>query len=180
MPEIARVDLSGAMLQLLCWGEPDPAGFPWFEPPPREMIDRGLALLRQLGATDESGLTEIGRRMGRLPVEPRIARLLCEGLALGHPQRIALVGALLSERDPFYGSGDFGRAVRRAALVEFRRAGSSCGRGRISRGQERDRNLGSLDAGAVQFLLRARDQLLRECIGDKNESGDAQQSPSMR
>jgi len=174
LPEIARVDLSGALLQLLCWGEPDPAGFPWFEPPPPEMIEHGLALLRQLGATDGGGLTDIGRRMGRLPVEPRIARLLCEGLALGHPRRIALVGALLSERDPFHGSGDFGlrSAARhwsnsdvldRVVAVEHFESGARS-------------DFGSLDGGAVQFLLRARDQLLRECSADANDTDDAQKS----
>ena len=117
LPEIARVDLSGALLQLLCWGESDPARFPWFEPPPCGMIENGLKLLRQLGATDDRGLTDLGRRMGRLPVEPRIGRLLCEGQSLGHPQRIALVAALavrgeirftdrtVPARDPPHGIG---------------------------------------------------------------------------
>ena len=153
-----------AMLQLLCWGEPDPAGFPWFEPPPREMIDRALALLQQLGATDGSGLTELGRRMGRLPVEPRIARLLCEGQALGHARRIALVGALLSERDPFYGSGDSGpRSAARhwsnsdvldrvAAVEEFTKIEATRSESRLARCRRR-----------AVHLLRARDQLLREC-----------------
>jgi len=167
LPEIARIDLAGAMLELLCWDEQAAANFSWFEPPPPERLQQAQRLLRQLGATDERGLTNLGRRMGRLPVEPRIARLLCEGERLGHDERIALLGALLSERDPFVTSdgGDRRFAARHrsnsdvldrlVALEEFDRSG------------RRETDLGLLDANAARFILRARDQLLRACADDR-------------
>ncbi len=163
LPEIARVDLAGAVLSLLCWGETDPAGFPWFEPPAPEALDRALALLKQLGALGQCGLGELGRRMGRLPAEPRIARLLCEGQKLGHARRIALVGALLSERDPFV------RRIERGPRAGARHWSNSDVLDRVETLEEfessanRSAESNSIDASAARFIFRARDQLVREC-----------------
>ncbi len=169
LPEVARLDLSGALLELLCWDEQAATRFSWFEAPPPERLEQARMLLGQLGATDDRGLTELGRRMGRLPAEPRIARLLCEGRRLGHIERIALLAALLSERDPFRGSDIPGQhaASRRwsnsdvldrvVALEEY----------------ERSRTLqseaGVLDANVAKFILRARDQLIRACAADMED-----------
>jgi ATP-dependent helicase HrpB len=166
LPEIARLDLSGALLELLCWDEQAATNFSWFEAPPPERLEQALVLLRQLGATDNRGLTELGHRMGRLPAEPRIARLLCEGRRLGYVKRIALVAALLSERDPFQRSDDAGQYTaprhwsnsdvldRVVALVEYELSG------------KRQSEFGMLDANAAKFILRVRDQLLRACAVD--------------
>ena len=101
IPEIRRVDLAGAMLQLLAFGETDLQKFPWFEPPRPESILQATALLRELGATNSEQLTDLGRRLAELPVHPRIGRLLIEGARLGCAEQAALAAALLSERDPF-------------------------------------------------------------------------------
>jgi len=105
-PEIARVDLAGPALQLLAWGETDLAAFGWFEAPAAESLAAALRLLARLGALHEgseggAGLTRLGRRMARLPVHPRLGRLLLEGERLGAPRDAALLAALLAERDPF-------------------------------------------------------------------------------
>ena len=158
-PEIERVDLAGALLELRCWDERAAADFTWFEPPSAERLEQARRLLRQLGATDDRGLTDLGHRMGRLPAEPRIARLLCEIANVGHADRIALAGALLAERDPFSRSAgaiaehhsNSDVLDRLTALEEFERMGRP------------QTTLGSLDANAARFILRARDQLLREC-----------------
>lgn len=110
MPEIARVELSEAALQLLAWGESDVRAFPWYEPPPAAALDAALELLQELGATDERGLTDDGRRMARLPLQPRLARLLVEGDRLGHADRAALTAALLADRDPFAARGPRSKA----------------------------------------------------------------------
>src|SRR5262249_29003849 len=96
-PEIRRVDLAGAVLQLLCQGKRDVLKFPWFEPPRQAAVEHALSLLRRLGALDEHGVTVLGRVMARLPVHPRLARLLMEGQRWEHPRRVALAAALLSE-----------------------------------------------------------------------------------
>src|SRR5262249_31751482 len=100
-PEIRRVDLAGAVLQLRSMGENDLAGFPWLEAPPEAAAAQALALLQRVGAIGGQGGTELGRGVARLPVHPRIGRLLVEGQSWGHPERAALAAALLSERDPF-------------------------------------------------------------------------------
>lgn len=99
-PEIVRVDLAGATLQLLAWGEPDPASFPWVEAPPPEALRRALGLLAQLGAVDQAGvLTPLGRSLAGLPAHPRLARLLAAGHAAGAQWEACLGAALLGERD---------------------------------------------------------------------------------
>nr|AUN37421.1 ATP-dependent helicase HrpB [uncultured bacterium] len=160
-PEVLRVDLAGPVLELLCWGEADVKAFPWFERPPEVAIDQAMHLLRELGAMNDAGVTETGRLMARLPVQPRIARLLVEGHGLGHVERAALLAATLSERDPFRREPRAPRGVRPrqgsdsdvldrvAALEDFARSG------------HRDSAAGQLDAGAAKFVLRSQDQLRR-------------------
>ncbi len=97
LPEIQRVDLAGPALTLLAWGE-DPAAFGWFEAPDGEALGRALELLTMLGALDDGTLTPLGRRMARLPLHPRLARLVVEGHALGHGRDACLLAAMLSER----------------------------------------------------------------------------------
>jgi ATP-dependent helicase HrpB len=158
-PEVRRVDLAGAVLQLLTLGEADVRRFPWLEPPPEATVSQALTLLRRLGAVDDGGATELGRTLARLPTHPRLGRLLVEGWRWSCPERAALAAALLSERDPFpRGPGQpLGRRTatssdvldRVEALEAFERDG-------------RDRTpLGELNRGAARFILRARDQLLR-------------------
>ncbi len=100
-PEIARVDLAWAALQLLAWGERDLAAFGWLEPPPAGTLARALALLDWLGAREGERLTPLGRDLSRLPLHPRLGRLLLAGAAGGCLREAALAAALLSERDPF-------------------------------------------------------------------------------
>ncbi|MEE8522896.1 MAG: ATP-dependent helicase HrpB [Thermoanaerobaculia bacterium] len=98
-PEIRRVDLAAPALQLLAWGESDLSAFGWFEPPEPAALERGMETLEDLGATSGGKLTELGRTMARLPVHPRIARLLIAGHGAGQLRRTAIAAALLSERD---------------------------------------------------------------------------------
>ena len=85
-PEIHRVDLTGLLLSVLAWGpstslraSAQADTFEWFDPPSPDRVAAAMALLQQLGATDDSGLTGIGRQMQRLPLSPRLARVLLAG-----------------------------------------------------------------------------------------------------
>jgi ATP-dependent helicase HrpB len=153
-PEIARVDLAGPALQLLAWGEPDLAAFGWFEAPDPAALAAATLLLRQLGALDDHGMTALGRTMARLPVHPRLARLLVEGHRRGHPREAALLAALLAERDPFprtpRGAGP--RRASRSDLLDRLDA--------LEAFERRNAFDGDLNAGAARFVLKARDQLL--------------------
>lgn len=100
--EIHRVDLSSTVLRLRAWGESDLEQFPWFEAPPPSSVAHAEQLLRLLSATDDRGVTPLGHILVRLPVPPRIGRLLIEGRRLGQRDRCVLLAAMLSERDPFH------------------------------------------------------------------------------
>lgn len=107
LAELHRVDLSGAVLRLMAWGEADVRAFPWLERPSENLLDHALSLLRLLGAVDESGLTRRGRLLAGLPAAPRIAALLLDAAENGETSRACLMAALLTERDPFLrGGGD--------------------------------------------------------------------------
>ncbi len=93
-PDIHRIDLSGPLLDVMAWGG-DPRAVEWFDPPRTDAIDAALELLERLGAIDAGRLTEIGRRMQRLPLHPRLARIL---VSAGGSREAALACALLSER----------------------------------------------------------------------------------
>ena len=112
-PEIHRIDLAAALLNLWNWGETDVPAFPWFEPPSDAAVETALVLLTRLGAIEEKNTTPIGRVMARLPVHPRIGRLLVEGHRRGCARSAALAAALLSERDPFMRSGGNARGPER-------------------------------------------------------------------
>ena len=166
-PEISRVDLAGAVLHLRCIGERDVRRFPWLEKPREDALEHADNLLRRLGALHPDGsVTAVGRAMARLPLHPRLARMLIEGQQFRAAPLVALTAALLSERDPFQRAPD-ARPARRAttasdvlervhALAAFEETGGT------------SFPVGTLHDGAARFLLRARDQFLRAL---PNESG---------
>ena len=100
-PEIRRIDLSGAVLQLMLWGEGDGRDFPWLNAPRKEAIDAAVALLERLGAIENGHPTELGKTLGQLSVSPRLARMLVEGHRRNCLAQVAMIAAMLSERDPF-------------------------------------------------------------------------------
>src|SRR6185436_16198074 len=92
-PEIERVDLAGTLLDVLAWGS-EPESFDWFELPPEGRVAGALELLVRLGAIDGRRVTPLGRSLRRLPLHPRLARVLVE--AEGSP-RAAAACAVLAE-----------------------------------------------------------------------------------
>jgi len=92
-PEIERVDLAGPLLDVLAWGG-DPSAFEWFEAPPADRLEAAMGLLERLGAASGHRLTAEGEAMHRLPLHPRLARVL---LSAGHSARAAAVCAVLGE-----------------------------------------------------------------------------------
>jgi ATP-dependent RNA helicase HrpB len=96
-PEIARIDLSGAVLDVIVWGG-DPRTLDWFEMPAADRLDAAVALLVRLGALDSgpsARITPLGAKMQRLGVHPRLARILIEGQGA---RECAAACAILSER----------------------------------------------------------------------------------
>jgi ATP-dependent helicase HrpB len=101
IPEVHRLDLAEAVLNLKAGGVPDVRSFPWFDPPPERTLERAEMLLADLGAMDgETGaITARGRRMQAFPLHPRYARLLLAGEEFGCLREAALIAALTQDRD---------------------------------------------------------------------------------
>jgi ATP-dependent helicase HrpA len=105
-PEILRTNLASVILQMTSIGLGDIAAFPFVEPPDRRNVRDGVELLHELGAIEapEAGaqprLTEVGRRLARLPVDPRLARMVVEAARTGCLNEVLVIAAALSIQDP--------------------------------------------------------------------------------
>lgn len=172
-PEIRRVDLAGAVLQLLTLGEVDVEHFPWLDPPPAATVAQAKALLRRLGALDDAGVTDLGRALARLPVHPRLGRLLVEGHRFGCPRRAALAAALLAERSPFQRPPGRNRAPGKLHVTSSDVADAVEIVETFERGE---RVAEEVNRNAARFVLHARDQLersVRQELGEARGQGDA-------
>jgi ATP-dependent helicase HrpB len=129
-PEIQRLDLSELVLALHGLGVRTSREVEWLDPPPGSAIEAAESLLQRLGAVDTGGrLSATGTDMLRVPVHPRLSRMILEGRRLGVVREACLAAALMSERDIRSASRAFGgskvRALRRggdsdlAALIEL-------------------------------------------------------------
>lgn len=100
-PELLRSSLAGVILRMQALRLGDPADFPFLDPPARAAISDGFALLAELGAVDESrALTPVGRQLARLPVDPRIARMLLAAHQRHCLREVLVIAAFLSAQDP--------------------------------------------------------------------------------
>jgi ATP-dependent helicase HrpB len=159
--EIRRVDLAGAVLELLALGETDVAAFPWLEAPSQSAITQAISLLRRLGALEDSGLTDLGRSLARLPLHPRIGRMLIEGQRLGHAERVALAASLLAERDPFLRSEGTRPSASRQRCTDSDVLDRVEALEAFEHNGQTEFAIGTLHVGGARFVLRARDQLAR-------------------
>ena len=84
-PEIRRTNLASVILQTKSLRLGDIASFPFLDPPRPEAVREGLRTLREIGAIDrEERLTDVGRTLGRMPVDPRVGRF--EAAWVGHAE----------------------------------------------------------------------------------------------
>ena len=103
-PEILRTNLASVILQMAELGLGDVESFPFIDPPDRRAVRDAVALLVELQALvpdqDELTLTRDGRRMARLPVDPRFGRMLLAAEADGCLREVTVIVAGLSIQDP--------------------------------------------------------------------------------
>ena len=105
-PEILRTNLASVILQMTAIGLGDVAAFPFVEPPDSAAVRDGYLLLEELaaiGPADAAGvrpLTPIGRRLARLPVDPRLGRMVLEADRHGCVREVLVIAAALSIQDP--------------------------------------------------------------------------------
>jgi ATP-dependent helicase HrpA len=102
-PEIVRTNLASVILQMVALGLGDIEQFPFVEPPGTRAIRDGAATLFELGALDEEHrLTAVGRELARLPVDPRVGRIILGGRDHRCLLEILVIAAALSVQDPRY------------------------------------------------------------------------------
>ncbi len=101
-PEILRTNLASVLLQMAALGLGAVDDFPFLDPPDRRQVRDGINLLVELGAldADERRLTKIGRKLARLPVDPRMARMVLEADRLRCAREVVVIAAALSIQDP--------------------------------------------------------------------------------
>jgi len=100
-PEILRSSLAAVILRMKSLRLEDIEAFPFVDPPPRRAVLDGLDLLRELDAIDELGeLTTTGHQLARLPVDPRIARVLLAAHQGGCLREALIIASALSTQDP--------------------------------------------------------------------------------
>jgi ATP-dependent helicase HrpB len=98
-PEILEADLSSLVLTCLLWGESDPSRLPFLDAPPRAGLDEARRRLAMLGAIDDDGrVTDHGRAIAALPLEPRLAHMLLDARNRGFGSAAADAAVLLTER----------------------------------------------------------------------------------
>ena len=99
-PEILRSSLAGVILRMKSLGLGVVEDFPFLEPPPKKAIADGYALLGELGAVDElNELTATGRELSRLPLDPRIGRMIVEARERQSLAETLVIAAALSGQD---------------------------------------------------------------------------------
>jgi len=100
-PELLRTNLANVILQMKALGLGSVEAFPFIDAPSPRLVAEGTETLIELGAIDPQGrLTELGRRMAALPVDPRLARMLLAAVDEQVPAEGLVLAAALSVQDP--------------------------------------------------------------------------------
>ncbi|MER5465948.1 ATP-dependent RNA helicase HrpA [Streptomyces sp. NPDC002668] len=104
--EILRTNLASVILQMTAAGLGDIEKFPFLDPPDHRNIRDGVQLLQELGAFDpvqkdpKKKLTQLGRKLSQLPLDPRLARMVIEADKNGCVREVMVIAAALSIQDP--------------------------------------------------------------------------------
>jgi ATP-dependent helicase HrpA len=100
-PEVLRSSLANVILRMKSLGLSAIEDFPFIDPPAPRAIQDGYALLAELGAVDEANeLTETGRQLAKLPVDPRIARMVLAARSENALREVLIIASALSVQDP--------------------------------------------------------------------------------
>jgi ATP-dependent helicase HrpA len=99
-PEIMRSSLAGVILRMKALGLGLVEDFPFLEPPPKRAIADGYQLLNELGAVDDQNeLTPIGRELAKLPLDPRVGRMILEARNREALTEVMVIASSLSVQD---------------------------------------------------------------------------------
>jgi ATP-dependent helicase HrpB len=165
--EIGSADLAPLALELARWGVTDPGALDWLDVPPPGAYAQATELLRVLGALDARGrITPTGQSMARLPVHPRLARMVLAAPAPAARATACRLAALLEEGDPLRGRADTADVAVRLRALGRARADPRPGRGGASRVDR-----------AARSIARALDDATRRAPGPGPGPGVSADSP---
>jgi ATP-dependent helicase HrpA len=100
-PEIKRVSLAGVILRMKSLRLGDIEQFPFLDPPQQRAITEGYRVLEELGAIhDDGALTPLGGQLGKLPVDPRLGRMILGGRDEGALREVLVIASALGLQDP--------------------------------------------------------------------------------
>jgi len=100
-PEIKRTNLASVILQMLALRLGDVESFPYLDPPEQKAVNDGFKLLVELNAiTQKRSLTAVGKQMARLPVDPKLARMLVVANSQACLRELLIIVSALSIQDP--------------------------------------------------------------------------------
>ena len=99
-PELQRTNLASVVLQMRAFRLGKTEDFPFVDPPDPRVVKDAERSLRELGALDGERLTQVGRTMARLPVDPRLARMLIAANGLRALREMLIIVSALSIQDP--------------------------------------------------------------------------------
>jgi HrpA-like RNA helicase len=117
VPEIKRTDLAGTVLKMKRLGIDDILNFKFIDPPEKNQIRKAAANLKVLGALDDDeNITEIGKLMANLPLDPHLARMVVEADRFGCVDAICTIAAFMSSKSAFERSGPDLNAIEQAHL----------------------------------------------------------------
>src|SRR6516164_9365837 len=126
-PEVLRTSLASVILQAAALDLGDVADFPFVDPPESRNIADGVRLLEELGALEPGGeqtrLTGLGRKLARLPADPRLGRMILEASHHGCVREVLIITAALSIQDPRERPAD-AREAADASHARFAQPGS--------------------------------------------------------
>ncbi|MGB3468563.1 MAG: ATP-dependent helicase HrpB [Cyclobacteriaceae bacterium] len=128
IPEIMESDLTSLVLEMANWGVTDAHSLTWLTPPPPAALRQAGDTLHQLGALENSKITDHGKEMHKLPCHPRIAHMLLEAEENGLVALAADIAPFLEERDPLPRGTGIDINLRIEALRNYRSNGNSGGR----------------------------------------------------
>jgi ATP-dependent helicase HrpA len=100
-PEILRSSLAGVILRMKALRIGDVEDFPFIEAPPPKAISDGYQLLLELGAvTEDNALTPVGQELAKMPLDPRVGRMIVAARDEGCLREVLIIAAALTAQDP--------------------------------------------------------------------------------
>ncbi|MFT3665701.1 ATP-dependent RNA helicase HrpA [Piscinibacter sp.] len=162
-PEILRSSLAGVILRMKSLGLGNVEDFPFLEAPPRRAIADGYQLLSELGAVDETNqLTRIGTELARLPLDPRVGRMILEARERQALTEILVIAAAFSLQDVRDRPLEQQQAADNAHRKFDDERSEFSGDLKLWKWLEDSKGAHSKEKGEHKLSLRKQEQLLRE------------------